>query len=361
MKHVIVYQEEGRYAGWPANYGIWSWGDEIVVGFTSGYHLDDGGFHARDQSRPFTPIQARSLDGGLTWECVEMAVRVPGNKGLSTGEHVKVEIEGADLVNAPVQLEEGIDFKHPGFAMMFAREDLGRGSSWFYTSSDRCRAWQGPHKLSMMGQVGIAARTAYLVTDSQNAMIFLTAPTVEGTETGSRVFCAQSTDGGRNFSFKSWVSPIREAGFSIMPASVRLSDKELLVATRERQTFENKGGHDWIDLYYSDDNGLTWQYRSRPVKDSGKGGNPGTLNRLSDGRICMTYAFRNAPFGMRARISEDEGLTWSEEVVLRNDGGSHDIGYPRTTLRSDGSLVTVYYYNDRLGGACYIAATIWRP
>ena len=32
VKHVEVYNEPGRFAGWPANNGIWSWDDEIVVG-----------------------------------------------------------------------------------------------------------------------------------------------------------------------------------------------------------------------------------------------------------------------------------------------------------------------------------------
>ena len=36
-RHLIVYQEAGRYAAWPANHGIWSWGDEILVGFEIGY------------------------------------------------------------------------------------------------------------------------------------------------------------------------------------------------------------------------------------------------------------------------------------------------------------------------------------
>ena len=35
-KHVIVYREAGRFAGWPANHGAWSWGEEIVL-------RDDGG------------------------------------------------------------------------------------------------------------------------------------------------------------------------------------------------------------------------------------------------------------------------------------------------------------------------------
>ena len=68
MEHITIYREPGRYAGWPANYGIWAWGDEIVVGFTAGYHDPDGGFHAHDRNRPFVAMQARSLDGGRSWD-----------------------------------------------------------------------------------------------------------------------------------------------------------------------------------------------------------------------------------------------------------------------------------------------------
>ena len=34
MQHVNIYRKKDRYAGWPANYGMWSWGDEIVLGWT---------------------------------------------------------------------------------------------------------------------------------------------------------------------------------------------------------------------------------------------------------------------------------------------------------------------------------------
>ena len=37
MEHNIVYRAAGRFGGWPANNGIWAWGNEIVVGFTLGY------------------------------------------------------------------------------------------------------------------------------------------------------------------------------------------------------------------------------------------------------------------------------------------------------------------------------------
>ena len=66
VKHVEVYNEPGRFAGWPANNGIWSWDNEIVVGFTLGYHKDKSG-HTIDPDQTSGPRQARSLDGGVTW------------------------------------------------------------------------------------------------------------------------------------------------------------------------------------------------------------------------------------------------------------------------------------------------------
>ena len=104
-----------------------------------------------------------------------------------------------------------------------------------------------------------------------------------------------------------------------------------------------------------------WQHVCRPVPDTGQGGNPPALVLLQDGRLCLTYGYRAAPYGIRARLSRDDGNSWGKEIILRDDGGSYDLGYTRTLQRPDGTLVTVYYYNDTPGGAAYIAATLWRP
>ena len=83
--------------------------------------------------------------------------------------------------------------------------------------------------------------------------------------------------------------------------------------------------------------------------------------RLQDGRLCLTYGYRAAPFGIRARLSVDDGKTWGPDLVLRNDGGGRDIGYPRTVQRPDGKVVTIYYFHDTPKGNRYIGATIWDP
>ena len=75
----------------------------------------------------------------------------------------------------------------------------------------------------------------------------------------------------------------------------------------------------------------------------------------------MAYGYRLEPYGLRARISEDRGATWGAEIVLRDDGGSGDLGYAQTVQRRDGRLVTVYYYNVDQAQERFIAATIWEP
>jgi hypothetical protein len=85
------------------------------------------------------------------------------------------------------------------------------------------------------------------------------------------------------------------------------------------------------------------------------------LVKLKDGRLSLIYGYRSAPYGIRARLSSDEGLTWSEETVLRSDGGCWDLGYVRSVQRPDGRMVAVYYFNDAPDKERYIAATIWDP
>lgn len=385
MQHVTVYRDPDRYAGWPANYGMWIWdagapaAAEIVLGFTLGYPAPDGdvgaggGFHRRDRSRPFVTMLARSLDGGLTWQVDPCTCRTPGGRGiLSADEHVVADLKTAQAIEqglegVPQECPGGIDFTHPDFAMMCARTGLGAGTrAWFYTSTDRCRTWEGPWWLPMFGQAGVEARTDYWVSGPAECTLLLTAAKVDGGE-GEHVFCARTSDGGKTFDYIARVTHDYGEGFVIMPSSVRLPPSRgkrarILTAVRcrgERGPFAQ--AQHWIDLYASDDDGATWRYLNRPAPDTGSGGNPPAMIVLHDGRVCLCYGVRAAPYGMRARLSEDGGESWGDEIVLRDDGGNHDIGYPRAVQRADGTIVTAYYYNDHPDGERYIAATLWRP
>jgi hypothetical protein len=181
--------------------------------------------------------------------------------------------------------------------------------------------------------------------------MFLTASKSNGKE--GRPFGARTTDGGKTWKFVGWIAP-EPPGYSIMPSTVRLGEKELLSAVRVRD-----GDNSWLEAWFSPDDGQSWTLRSKPA-ETGEG-NPAAMLRLADGRVCVTYGVRAAPFGMRARLSGDGGRTWGEEITLRGRGGGRDIGYPRSVERPDGKIVTVYYWNDDPAETRYIAATIWDP
>lgn len=364
MKQVMICSEVGRFAGWPANYGIWHWDNEIVVGFTRGYHAKQQSLHSRDTTRAFINIQARSIDGGLSWSLEDFAGTLPGNRGLSADEHMDDGLKLGEVIteNTLHASPDDIDFSHPDFALMCARTGLKAGArSMFYYSYDRCRSWHGPYDLPLFGETAIAARTDYLVETADSCLLFLTANKNDGTE--GKVFCARTQDAGHTFDFVAYIGkePDGERAFNIMPASLKLADGRILCAIRCR----GKDDTTWIDLYESGDNAQTWRYVTRPVDFGGdsRNGNPPTLNHLPDSRLLLVYGNRNAPYQMAARISDDDGKTWGEEILLRAGAGSPDIGYPRTVVLAGGQAVTVYYFNDRPDGdgERFIEATIWKP
>jgi hypothetical protein len=339
-----VYKVEGRFGGWPANHGIWIWGNEILVGFEAGYFDATARGHAINRQKPAEHLLARSLDGGETWQIEKPeGLRPPAGAmvaGVPTGEGGRT----------PVDSPGGIDFTQPGFALTARMLSIHTGPSRFYYTTDQGKTWEGPYHLPDFGQKGIAARTDYLIDGKHEMTMFLTAAKSNGRE--GRVICVRTTDGAKTWQFLSFVQPEPEGNdYGIMPSSVRLSPDTILTAIRHRN---------FIDLYRTDDNGKSWRHVVKPAPDTGRG-NPPSLVKLKDGRLAITYGYRAEPFGIQARLSSDDGETWSEPIMLRDDGGNWDIGYSRTVQRPDGKMVTVYYYNDAADGERYISSTIWDP
>lgn len=100
-------------------------------------------------------------------------------------------------------------------------------------------------------------------------------------------------------------------------------------STNERETLQT----------HSTDGGKTW---AEPYS-IGVWGLPSHLQRLSDDRLLMTYGYRRKPLGNQARVSTDNGATWSDSMIIQGDATSGDLGYPSTAEISPGQLVTVWY------------------
>ena len=94
-------------------------------------------------------------------------------------------------------------------------------------------------------------------------------------------------------------------------------------------------------------------------RDAGFIGHPFHALQLKDGRVFLVYGYRQPPFGIRAKLLNPDctDIETAPEIVLRDDGGSGDIGYPWAALFPDGRVLVAYYFN--IGdGTRYIAATL---
>lgn len=128
--------------------------------------------------------------------------------------------------------------------------------------------------------------------------------------------------------------------------------------------FKGAMGMEFLEEDESDDSGKTW---TEP-RDTGLYGFPSFLMELKDGRIFWIRGYRRKPYGLRAVLSENGGKTWDaeNEIVLRNDGGTSDLGYPSAAEFEDGRVLVVYWFNQEKGGEPEsetrdIAGTFFKP
>ena len=96
----------------------------------------------------------------------------------------------------------------------------------------------------------------------------------------------------------------------------------------------------------------------QPWQDAGFKGHPLHALHLSDDSVLLTYGYRHEPYGIRARILDPECRNYAtaEEFILRDDGGSRDLGYPWAVLISKYLALIVYYFNMK-NGTRHIAGT----
>lgn len=369
--HGIVYRNDREFCGWPFMCGFWTPenGDYIVAFQKMDASYSDPADTNHDEIAKAGPkiVTIRSSDKGENWDAESMQVL------FDLGADQEELFQG---VPDDYASEPAVDFNDANVLVASgSTPDYFRPHSraWIRISTDGGNKWRRPILAPNVGFQSVSGHASPLVRHDGTSLIFMTVVSDDGWKRRPAVFAA--IGGGAHWAFVSFITPGSDDGaadndrslplrFSghryFYPRSILLPDGRILCSVRCQR---DPTSVLWTEIFSSSDDGRTWSFLSR-VNDWGA---PGDLVRMADGRIVCVYGYRMPPFGIRARVSEDDGLTWGPELILREDGGSWDLGYPRVIEREPGTLLTVYYMNrkDDLvqlnGGVRYIAWTSFRP
>ena len=345
MKHSTIYYAPGVFAAWPANGGIWNWGDEILVCFAIGRYREYPDTHCIDRDSPIEYGLARSLDGGETWS-------------VDTDPEIN-RVSRRRVVPLP---PTGLPFGDAGFALKVGTAAVTIKSTTFVVTRDRGVTWEGPYALPG-ADATMTSRTDYIVHGPGSCTLFLShAPTAEERMTrGDRVFAWRTDDGARSWTRLGYLTS--DEPRAVMPSTVLLADGRFISALRRRldspATRTATNSRNWIEIRESTDGGRSWSFVSEAADTGGKNGNPPAMAQTTDGRLVLAYGYRGDRPSIKARISDDAGRTWGEEIILRDGARMHDIGYPRMVVRTDGTVVTVYYFTTAERPEQHICATTW--
>ncbi|MCA9029360.1 MAG: exo-alpha-sialidase [Planctomycetaceae bacterium] len=253
------------------------------------------------------------------------ALEAAGTNSLSMSADELAQWKGAHG-----RLPEGEHEKHLG--------------SWMIRSEDGGISWGSPYRVPLNSPHGP-------VVISKGRLLY--AGKALWTD-DNRVGVCQSTDDGRTWQWLSDI-PTREGDnhreYHELHA-VEAASGRLIVQIRNHNS-PNAGE---TLQSHSDDGGQTWTV----PRSIGVWGLPSHLLKLQDGRLLMSYGHRRAPLGIQVRLSEDNGDSWSEPIILYGDGASGDLGYPSTIQFDDDSLCTVWYEVVKGSPLSQLRAARWK-
>lgn len=364
--HGVVYRNDHEFCGWPFYCGLWKTGDgSVLAGFKKiarSYDSAASISHTKLTVGQGNLVLIRSQDGGASWDASSQ------QEVFDLGDTVdRILADGGENYSEP------LDFSNPDVLVMSgALPALLKPNSraWVRASADGGRSWRPPILLPLDGLPNVTGHGPPTVR--QDGMCLLGVSTTSDGGWRNRPLVYASPD-GQQWHFLSSIVPQDAGGSAISDRAgpfifgaigqfytrlLALRNGRVIASIRFQR---DATGVIWTDIYESDDGARTWRFLSR-VTDWGA---PGDIVEMMDGRLVCVYGYRLAPSGIRTRVSEDGGRSWGQEFILRDDGGSWDLGYPRVIEVAPGRLLTTYYMNTRNdpiqmnGGVRHIARTIF--
>lgn len=252
------------------------------------------------------------------------------------------------ILNRKITLVQG-EAKHaPAFTFM---------GGYLVRSVDGGEKWKGPiYPASVPANIQVNAwgepLPAYnrgALYEGKNGRIYW-AVAAKDSDSPSKtsVYLMTSNDKGLSWNYSAPIAIDKKISFN--ETSIMGTPKGDLVAFLRTADMPNE----YSCIARSTDGGKSFQWQSL-----GFYGYPLHALKLPDNRVLLTYGYRHKPYGIRARILNPECTDFvsAPEFVVRDDGGSGDLGYSWSEILDQNRVLVVYYFNHN-NGTRYIAGTI---
>lgn len=351
---IVVYRDDNFYSAFPSI--VRRPDGELLVAFRRAPERRRLGEKAISHTDPNSQlVLVRSRDAGKTWSKEPELIYAhpfggsqdPCMVQLRDGTIICTSY-GWALLNPDYAAKLPDTMRHGSFAFL---------GGYVLRSRDGGRSWDGPFRpahisadmtLDIFGEPAPAYNRGAMCEGRDGRLYWVVAANASLAPRRTETHLLISSDKGENWQYACPVATDSKVTFN--ETSVYQTPKGDLVAFLRTANFD-----DHTVVARSTDRGRSFQ----PWQDAGFQGHPHYALRLPDKRVLLVYGYRHKPYGIRARVlnAECTNIGTAAEIILRDDGGNSDLGYPWATMLSKSRALVVYYFNVG-DGTRHIAGTV---
>jgi hypothetical protein len=288
-------------------------------------------------------VLVRSKDGGQTWTKEPELIYAhplggsqdPSMVQLRDGSIICTSYTWALLPQEKIEEMKDTLSHHGAYGFL---------GGYIMRSDDGGKSWKGPFippptkgegTLNVLGKPLPAFNRGAMLERKDGTLNWAVARQDIAKPRQSSVHLLKSLDRGETWEY---VCPIAEdEKVTFNETSLFETKKGDIVAFMRTANFD-----DHLALGRSTDGGKSFKWEDGKIV-----GHPYHAVHLKDGRVFLVYGYRHEPFGIRARILNPDctDIEQAPEIVIRDDGGNGDIGYPWAAQLPDGKILVAYYFN----------------
>jgi sialidase-1 len=354
ISDIVIYEDSSFYSAFPS--AIRMANGELIVAFRRAPDRRSFGEKGNNHVDPNSYlVMVRSSDKGKTWSKDPQLIHAHPFGGSQDPCLLRL-LDGTLLCTSYVWAflrPDGMEALKKPFHQNSGATFLG---GYYLRSSDNGQSWEGPFypphikpeiNFSALGEP-LPAYNRGALCESADGRIFWAVAANDRSPRKSSVHLLTSDNKGLDWTYS---------------CPIAVDDS---VTFNETSLFETPAGNivaflrtanfgDQACIARSTDGGRSfgrWE-------SIGFMGHPLTALKLPDNRVLLVYGYRHQPYGIRARIlnAECKDFKTAHEYILRDDGGSTDLGYPWPVMIDDNNALVVYYFNKN-NGTRHIAGTI---